>query len=394
MGDEIPGQSALTIAEYERLAQRTNRFPQSSARPYDLPLLGLFGEAGSLLSVVKKHQRDEVPPDVYLAEVEEEVGDFLWYIAVVCSRSGVPLEKLFLEACNRPVRREAGIRFSDIQDQFRRTSRAPTDRLIAQLIALAADIGSFVHNYSHGQIGDDAERVEGNLLPIIKGLLRSTSAARVEIQSAAVENLHKTFDRWPTEPRPYPPLYDEEHKDPTERLPRHLKIRIEQRTRGKRVYVFQTCNEVNIGDPLTDNIRDEDNYRFHDVFHYAYAAILGWSPVTRALFRLKRKSVPALDENEDGARAILIEEGISTTVFNYAKNLRLLRGVERGGLSFDVLKMVRSFVCGYEVETAPYWLWEEAILSGFECFRYLVEHKSGLVTVDMTKRKIEIGPLR
>ena len=41
-----------------------------------------------------------------------------------------------------------------------------------------------------------------------------------------------------------------------------------------------------------------DDYRFHDAFHYAYAAILGWSPVTRALFRLKRKSETDVDEGQ------------------------------------------------------------------------------------------------
>jgi hypothetical protein len=42
-------------------------------------------------------------------------------------------------------------------------------------------------------------------------------------------------------------------------------------------------NGVFIGDPLTDNIRDPDGYRFHDVFHFARAAILHWSPTFRAL---------------------------------------------------------------------------------------------------------------
>ena len=42
---------------------------------------------------------------------------------------------------------------------------------------------------------------------------------------------------------------------------------------------------------------------FHDVFHLAYAAVLGWSPTTRALLKIKRKSRPEIDENEDGARA-------------------------------------------------------------------------------------------
>ena len=46
------------------------------------------------------------------------------------------------------------------------------------------------------------------------------------------------------------------------------------------------------GAELTDNAYDPDGYRFHDVFHFAYAAVLGWSPITRALLRRKRKSQP------------------------------------------------------------------------------------------------------
>ena len=79
-----------------------------------------------------------------------------------------------------------------------------------------------------------------------------------------------------------------------------------------------------MGDRLTDNILEPDDYRFHDVFHYAYTAVLGWSPVMRALFKLKRKSQPKIDEAEDGARALLIEEGIATWIFGQAKKLEFL----------------------------------------------------------------------
>ena len=37
----------------------------------------------------------------------------------------------------------------------------------------------------------------------------------------------------------------------------------------------------------------------------------GWSPVLRSLLKLKRKTDPELDENQDGARATIIEEGIA-----------------------------------------------------------------------------------
>ena len=159
-------------------------------------------------------------------------------------------------------------------------------------------------------------------------------------------------------------------------------------------FVYQTCKGIQIGDRLTDNIEFSDDYRFHDVFHYAYAAVIGWSPVLRAILKLKRKSDKNADQNQDGARAILIEEGLATLIYNEAKHEgSLFADVERGKLSFDLLKTVRSFVRGYEVQSVPFWVWEEAILQGFEAFRYLVKHREGRVTIDYANRKLHIGPI-
>ena len=76
---------------------------------------------------------------------------------------------------------------------------------------------------------------------------------------------------------------------------------------------------------------------------------LGWSPVTRSLFRLKRKSDPKIDDAEDGARGALIEEGIATWIFGKALEMDFFAGLKAGDLPFDLLKQVRRFVSGYEV---------------------------------------------
>ena len=75
-----------------------------------------------------------------------------------------------------------------------------------------------------------------------------------------------------------------------EQLPRNINIDIFEREVGSKLYVFQQCNDIYIGDRLTDNAAEPDEHRFHDVFHYAYCAVLTWSPVTRALFRLRRRA--------------------------------------------------------------------------------------------------------
>jgi MazG C-terminal domain len=159
------------------------------------------------------------------------------------------------------------------------------------------------------------------------------------------------------------------------------------------VYVFQQCNGINIGDRLTDNALEPDDYRFHDVFHYAYCAVLTWSPVVRALLRLKRKSDPLIDEAEDGARAILIEEGIASWIFGQAKRLDFFAGMKAGDLSFDILKTVRQFVAGYEAAPCPLWLWEDAILQGFEAFRFLRRKRRARLRIDMARRRLYVGAL-
>lgn len=157
--------------------------------------------------------------------------------------------------------------------------------------------------------------------------------------------------------------------------------------------MVQRCNGLNIGDRLTDNIMRADDYRFHDVFHYSYASVLGWSPVLRSLLRVKRKSRPDVDEGQDGARAILIEEGVSTWVFGKAKQLQLFAEVESRGLAFSLLKSVREFVAGYEPEACPLWLWEEAILQGYRAFRFLKEKRKGRLRLNLVDRTLTIEEL-
>jgi hypothetical protein len=122
----------------------------------------------------------------------------------------------------------------------------------------------------------------------------------------------------------------------------------------------------------------------------AYAAILGWSPTLRSLFKVKRKSKPEIDENEDGARAGLIEEGISTWIFNHGVRHHDFRNVS--SLDYALLKAVRELVKGYEVEKRPLWQWERAILEGFRIFRELRQHRGGTVIADLTTRSISFEP--
>jgi MazG C-terminal domain len=130
------------------------------------------------------------------------------------------------------------------------------------------------------------------------------------------------------------------------------------------------------------------------VFHLAYAAILGWSPVLRSLFKVKRKSDPEVDENQDGARANLIEEGIATWIFNHGVRNHDFRNM--ASLDYALLKAIRELVIGYEVEDRPLWQWEWAILEGFRIFREIKkpENRGGVVIADLEAHTIAFRPVQ
>jgi hypothetical protein len=212
--------------------------------------------------------------------------------------------------------------------------------------------------------------------------------ATISLREAAELNTDKTSSRWPEERR-YAPLFDDGFPE-EEQLPRQLHVEFRERSRGSQKAVLLRCNGINFGDRLTDNIEDPDGYRFHDVFHFAYAVHLGWSPVVRALMRSKRKSRPDVDEAQDGARAVIIEEAVSAIVFSRAKQLKFFDGLDH--VDLDLLKTVKEFVEGFEVAAVPLWQWEAAILDGYRLFRALRAGPGGRVTLDLLQRSLAYGP--
>lgn len=64
------------------------------------------------------------------------------------------------------------------------------------------------------------------------------------------------------------------------------------------------------------------------------------------------------------------------------------------GLDYGLLKTTRQMVKGYEVESRPLWMWEEAIIRGFEVFRELRKNKGGVVVVDMNRYRLGYRPFK
>lgn len=59
-----------------------------------IPLLGLVGEVGGLLSEYKKMLRDGALHEEFPQQVAEELGDILWYIATVATKFNLDLDQI------------------------------------------------------------------------------------------------------------------------------------------------------------------------------------------------------------------------------------------------------------------------------------------------------------
>jgi NTP pyrophosphatase (non-canonical NTP hydrolase) len=383
----------LTVAAYVAQALTTDQ--RSDAGSITFPMLGLFGETGSLLSEVKKKQRDKTSYLNYADTVVEELGDVLWYMTVLASRVGIGLDELLANAdrsfgdWHQGV--DAALTFDALQPAIMTRTTEPSPAFENTLMQLAGQVGMLVSDQQIGLLADNRAAFAGRLVPILRTIIQAANEAGVTLEAAAIKNLSKIFDRWPSE-RAYPEPFDA-HSLADEQLPRILSLDMFERTVGGQLYVYQRCNGINIGDRLTDNAMIADDYRFHDVFHLAHVAVLGWSPVIRSLLRLKRKGEPKVDEAQDGARATLIEEGITTWIFGQAARLEFFAGMSAGQLPFDLLKHIRQFVTGYEAEDCPLWQWEEAILEGYAAFRFLREHRRGRIHLDMINHRLHIEAL-
>ncbi len=210
----------------------------------------------------------------------------------------------------------------------------------------------------------------------------------LSLETIARDNLSKTKLRWAkTTP----------HKDGStlldstfpvqEQFPRVFQVEFSEYTTNGRTIVALTKDGRQLGDQLTDNAHFDDGYRYHDAFHLAYAAILGWSPIVRRLLGCKRRSVPEVDEIEDGGRAGVIEEAVAAVVFEYAEKHAFLDNA--GRVDSELLSMLTRLTSGLEVNRAAPGEWETAILQGYKIYRLLMRHRGGTVTLNLTKRTIE-----
>ncbi|MGY2148886.1 MazG nucleotide pyrophosphohydrolase domain-containing protein [Nocardia gipuzkoensis] len=281
------------------------------------------------------------------------------------------------------------MKFTEFQREAKKTDH--TDHPI-HLLGLGAAAGSVAavaktRNDYGNSFGGFRKQMREELGDVLWYVAAIADDLDLDLDDIAKANLHRTGTRW----QATPPVPLGAGAPADEQLPRRGAYDFHQRINDAgRAEVTVTFAGKPVGDPLTDNSLNSDGYRFHDVFHLAYATVLGWSPVTRALLKRKRKSVADIDEAEDGGRGIVIEEGVAAFAFAYGAIHNHLKGIERLDHTFlDSVTMMTSML---EVGVRSHADWESAIIQGHAMFRELVAHDGGTVEFDADERRLWYVP--
>lgn len=106
---------------------------------------------------------------------------------------------------------------------------------------------------------------------------------------------------------------------------------------------------------------------------------------------LQTAQQPTVDENEDGGRAIAIEEGISAQIFSHAAAHDYFRGYDQ--LDPDLLDQLTAQVGHLEVGIRRPADWQRAILSAYAAWNQLRDHgHRGVVHADLLTRTMTFQP--
>ncbi|WP_405816756.1 hypothetical protein [Streptomyces sp. NBC_00040] len=317
----------MKFSTFQESVRSASRFKGRGAHQAITPMLGLAGETGSILNVYKKYLRDRIDLEAHRDLIGEELGDALWYVAAIANILGLDLEEI-----------------------------------------AKANLGRAEDLYGGG------------------------------IESASLSSL---------------PVFDAGYPE-SERFPRSLTVEFSQEVNerglptvsmtlieaipdafpngsnvtqvdGKKIELgYQVGSQL--GDPLDDNTDVADAYRFHDAIHFGFLSVLNWSPNSRSLLKIKRRSNADVDRTQDGARAIFAEEGLATILSRLARRrMGLTKEVNIDG---EIIEIARASVADLEVSDLPGWAWRRAISQGFQAMHHLAENQGGYLVADLDARTL------
>lgn len=370
--------NSISLTSYIELVKETNKF--TSDKALFGAQMGLFSEVGSLVSLLKKKLLNNDSNDHSNELVIEEMGDIFWYFTLITIVESIDLYEL-INDIDPYDKHESTVFITGIKT--RPFIKVKSKESISDTQLLFNDLIIHTTSLSKDTASEKIERFLNIYLKMMEFL-------NLDLLSIVENNTFKIRNRFvPIEELYLPLLSFDSTFSKDEQLPVEFEVHIVEKPNGK---AYLKWNDVFIGSALNDNHQENDNYKYHDVFHLAFAAILHWSPTFRALIKHKRKSDPSLDETQDSGRPIVIEEGLSAWLFSISKQ----KGIDftkESSISYDLLKTIQIFIRGYEVEKCPLQLWVKAIIQGYTVFNQVVENKGGIIIGNRRERTLKFRKL-
>lgn len=287
--------------------------------------------------------------------------------------------------------------YQELANRTDQTSNADDiESLLTPVLGISGRIGALSTEYLRhlrDKTGYQAfdERVGETLGDVLWYVANIAQKAGLTLEDVARGNLSKTSSRWGQGAQE---LKGSCNLDAPflegERFPMKFVVEVgtARRSDGTETLAL-TYEDQPFGDPLTDNAEKDDGYRFHDIFHLAFVAHLGWSPVLRGkiFFNCKRKSSPLTDEVEDGGRAAVIDEAIAALIFNEAGKRSFYEGVNT--VSTELLQLIGQLTAHLEVRCRTMAEWERAILNAFHVWRQVRKNPAGKLIGNRTTQHLE-----
>ncbi len=434
----------MLIRQYAAFVARTDQFSAkydageaAAANPREIAIFGLASEIGSVISAMKKEWLNEggaLSSPLAKAELEEELGDAMWYAFALARiedtgespdilvsdiehlqgevtdqsmrgariREVLPPEDLgaFLEGAET-FKKNTRRTLSDYQRLAFKTARTDQHVLLEVCAAVLTQLAAQLMRHLFPEIETELNtQLKDRPSDVVLGeiawhLCAIASLYEIDMNEVGAKNVDKASARQ-NDGKPTP-LHDAGAPE-GQKFPRQFEVEFRS-IDPETVEIYWDGKRR--GNPLRDQYSIEDGYRFHDVIHLANVAVLGWSPVLRDLFKIKRTG--KTKQEQDGGRSAVVEELVIKFIhWEGARRAKELHGnlpayqrplfPEGEEIPFSLLKQVRELTIGHEVYENKYWEWARAIREGYRVFELLKQHRGGFVKVNLIDRQLEFRP--
>src|SRR5580700_3905540 len=161
-----------------------------------------------------------------------------------------------------------------------RGPKAPKRSEVIPLLGLVGEVGGLVGEYkkllrdghTHRAFKDEVAEELGDILWYVANV---ATKFELGLDQIAQQNLTKTADRYLRSAR-HQRLIDA-HYATDQRIPRTFEYEFKHRKVNgqRRLVLVDRASGNEVGDSLTDNTYEDSGYRYHDIMHLTFAAMLG-----------------------------------------------------------------------------------------------------------------------